>query len=185
MNFLQSIGIIRQWNLPKKSFKKCWHLTSYEPQKKLGDFVFCSVWKPWNYVCDWIRTRDLARLSRVTYPLYQISLWIFFEKKIDEILRHFYNLSVAWQSRQSNWSTIGDFYWKDKKTRIVNKFWSKSNFCMKFSILYEKVHHLPDFGRIFHEKVVPLKLTYTNNYKPNIFHDKRNIWLNFGRNLGH
>ena len=30
-------------------------------------------------------------------------------------------------------------------------------FCMKFSELYEKIHNMPDFGRVSHEKVVNFK----------------------------
>ena len=41
-----------------------------------------------------------------------------------------------------------------KKTRIVHNFCSRSNFGMKFSEFYEKVHNLPAFCRILHEKVV-------------------------------
>ena len=48
---------------------------------------------------------------------------------------HIYSQSFCalWQSRQSDRSTIGNFFWKDKKTRIINYFGSTSNFCMKFS----------------------------------------------------
>ena len=78
-----------------------------------------------------------------------------FSKFLSQILKDFYNLSVAESPVGSN--NNRRFLLKRQKTRIVNNFWSRPNFYMKFSDLYEKVHNLPDFGRISHEKVVHLK----------------------------
>ena len=63
------------------------------------------------------------------------------------------------------------FLSKRQKTRIVDNFCSRSNFCMKFSKFYEKVHNLPAFGRILHEKVDHLKSDVHYN------HDKQLLLL--------
>ena len=111
------------------------------------------------------RTRDLTRHSwilkgiQIPYPLYQISLWTFFSKILRQILKRFYNLSVAESPVGSN--NNRRFLLNRQKTRIVNNFWSKPNFYMKFSELYEKVHNLPDFCRISHEKVVHSETLYS------------------------
>ena len=47
--------------------------------EKRANFANCSVWKLWNFISDWIQTRDLARHSRIPYPLDQISLLNFFQ----------------------------------------------------------------------------------------------------------
>ena len=88
----------------------------------------------------------------------KISLKIWFEifsKFLSQILKGFYNLSVAESPVRSNDNRR--FLLKRQETRIVNNFWSRPNFYMKFSELYEKVHNLPDFCRISHQKVVHLK----------------------------
>ena len=72
-----------------------------------------------------------------------------------EIFKDFYNLSVTESPVES--SDNRRFLSKRQKTRIVNKFCPISNFCMKFLKFYEKVHNLPAFGRILHEKVDNLK----------------------------
>ena len=78
-----------------------------------------------------------------------------FSKFLSQIEKDFCNLSVAESPVGSN--NNRRYLLKRQKTRIVNNFWSRPNFYMKFSELYEKVHNLPDFGRISHEKVVRLK----------------------------
>ena len=78
-----------------------------------------------------------------------------FEKNFRQILRDFCNLSVTESPVES--SNNRRFLSKRQKIRIINNFSSKSNFCMKFSKSYEKVHNLPAFGRILYEKVVHLK----------------------------
>ena len=106
--------------------------------RKNGPFRLLSiaVWKKWDFISDWIRTGDLARHSRNPYTPYHLM------KNFWKFLRQILN---------------GRFILKRQKTRIIKKILSRSNFCMKFSELYEKVHNLPDFGRIPHEKVIHLK----------------------------
>jgi len=63
-----------------------------------------------------------------------------FSKSKSQILKDFYNLSAAESpvgSNNNRW-----FLLKRQKTRIVNNFWSRSNFYMKFSGMYVKVHNL-------------------------------------------
>ena len=78
-----------------------------------------------------------------------------FSRFLRQNFQDFYNLSVAESPVGSN--NNRRFLLKRQKTRIVNNFWSRPNFCMKFSEFYEKVHSLPDFGRVCNEKVVHLK----------------------------
>jgi len=126
-------------------FRDLWAL------EKRGNFVFCTIWKLWTFISDWIRTRDLACRSRTPFTIPSF-LMIIFSKFFRQILKDFYNLSVAESPVGS--SSNRRFRLKRQKTRNVNNFWPRWNFCMKFSNLYEEVQKLSDFVRISHEAVV-------------------------------
>ena len=142
-------------NFCKTFLSECWNLPTYDKKKKSVIFHFNSIWKLWNSISEWIQTRDLASHSRTPYPLYQIALWKNFVKNSGEILRDIFNLSAA--ESPAGLKNNRRFLLKRQKTRFANNFCSRSNFCMKFSEFYEKVHNLPAFGKILHEKVDHLK----------------------------
>ena len=124
-------------------------------------FETCTKWRKENYkvpVKIWSRYLFLS----LQYSLLIIRITNFlppflienFEKNSNQILRDTFNLSVAESPVESNKNRR--FLLKRQKKRIVN-FWSRSNFCFKFSGMYVKVHNLLDFYEFSLVKVVRQK----------------------------
>ena len=108
-------------------------------------------------------------------------LMINFSKFLRQVLKDFYNLCVAESPVGS--SSNRRFRLKRQKTRNVNNFWPRWNFCMKFSNLYEEVQKLSDFARISHEAVVHPKseLHYcTISYRHFLKHQRFAVWSLLG-----
>ena len=80
----------------------------------------------------------------------------FFSKFLSQMLKDFYNLSVAESPVGS--SSNRRFRLKRQKTRNVHIFWPRPNFFMKFSEMYRKVHNLSFFyynlphSKVFRQK---------------------------------
>ena len=94
-------------------------------------FAFCSIWKLWGFVSSWIRTHDLPHRSPISIPLYQISLIKKFQKIFKMILGDFWR-----QWRQLDRTTIGNFFWKDKKQDLLITFDINHIFAWNFQDLW-------------------------------------------------